>query len=150
MSHWHLGTHHAVYSKQWEAARALPPWRHCQLAREAVISAARPSTPSSCCRRFHYFFFLNSSVRGPFAPLWVPPGWHWTHAYLRHLSPLGGPDVHAVASSLACLPEVDAGRCGRRAASGARLPVDILGGHAGKSAAQTPNAGCRMPPHATL
>jgi hypothetical protein len=34
-----------------------------------------------------YFIFLNSSVKGPFLPAWVPPEWHWTAAYLSAFQP---------------------------------------------------------------
>lgn len=44
--------------------------------------------------RYKYFIFLNSSVKGPFLPTWVPPEWHWTTAYLAAFEPpstaLGG------------------------------------------------------------
>lgn len=60
--------------------------------------------------QYKYFVFLNSSVKGPFFPAWVPDSWHWTHAYLKLMSPT----VHAVGSSLVCLPEVDAGGPGPR------------------------------------
>ena len=56
---------------------------------------------------FKYFIFLNSSVKGPFWP-------HWTHAYLRMFSSGGDGNVHAVGSSLVCLPRVDAGGPGPR------------------------------------
>ena len=35
----------------------------------------------------------------------MPADWHWTHAYLARF----GKDIHAVASSLVCLPASDAG-----------------------------------------
>ncbi|KIZ07406.1 hypothetical protein MNEG_0542 [Monoraphidium neglectum] len=74
--------------------------------------------------RYKYFVFLNSSVKGPFYPPWVPPGWHWTHAYLARM----GREVHAVGSSLVCLPEADAGGPGPRLESWAfALDQDGLG-----------------------
>jgi hypothetical protein len=93
---------------------------------------------------YKYFIFLNSSVKGPFLPAWTPPEWHWTTAYLSAFqtepSNLGGtsgsdsrasafpgysqsnflaahtsvPPVHAVSSSLVCLPADDAGGPGPR------------------------------------
>ncbi|KAI8466619.1 MAG: hypothetical protein J3K34DRAFT_524403 [Monoraphidium minutum] len=73
---------------------------------------------------YKYFIFLNSSVKGPFFPAWVPPGWHWSHAFLG----LMGPEVHAVGSSLVCLPEADAGGPGPRLESWAfALDQDGLG-----------------------
>lgn len=57
------------------------------------------------CSKYKYFIFLNSSVRGPFVPPYMPEGWQWTRAYTDRL--VG--DVKAVSSSLVCLPEVDAG-----------------------------------------
>ncbi len=67
----------------------------------------RPGRPNRPNRRRHYkfFFMLNSSARGPFYPSYMPRGWHWLHAYLERFEG----DVHAVASSLVCLPEMDAG-----------------------------------------
>ncbi len=56
-------------------------------------------------RKYRYFIFLNSSVRGPFYPSYMPPGWQWTQAYTDRL--VG--DIKLVGSSLVCLPEVDAG-----------------------------------------
>lgn len=44
--------------------------------------------------KYKYFIFLNSSVKGPYLPPWVPPEWHWTYAYLAAFEPpptaLGG------------------------------------------------------------
>lgn len=56
-------------------------------------------------RAYSYFIFLNSSVRGPFYPSYMPRGWHWPDAYLDRFSA----DVRMVASSIACLPRMDAG-----------------------------------------
>uniref|UniRef100_A0A383VTR6 Uncharacterized protein n=1 Tax=Tetradesmus obliquus TaxID=3088 RepID=A0A383VTR6_TETOB len=86
--------------------------------------------------RYKYFIFLNSSVKGPFLPAWTPPEWHWTAAYLAAFQPppttiqsghasaallpgfrsagSGGPPVHAVSSSLVCLPPDDAAGPGPR------------------------------------
>jgi hypothetical protein len=59
-------------------------------------------------RSYKYFIFLNSSVRGPFYPTYMPPEWQWTRAYTDRL--IG--DVKVVSSSLVCLPTVDAGGFG--------------------------------------
>jgi hypothetical protein len=86
--------------------------------------------------RYKYFIFLNSSVKGPFLPAWTPPEWHWTAAYLAAFQPpptaiqsghssaallpgfrsigSNGPPVHAVSSSLVCLPPDDAAGPGPR------------------------------------
>ena len=40
----------------------------------------------------------------------MPTDWHWTHAYLERFTG----DIHAVSSSLVCLPEIDAGGPGPR------------------------------------
>jgi hypothetical protein len=61
-------------------------------------------------RKYKYFIFLNSSVRGPFMPAYMPDNWQWTRAYTDRL--VG--DVRAVSSSLVCLPEVDAGAATRK------------------------------------
>jgi hypothetical protein len=89
---------------------------------------------------YKYFIFLNSSVKGPFLPLWLPPFWHWTASYLAAFQPeqaasgatdpraaafpgypqtnllaaTAAPPVHAVSSSLVCLPADDAGGPGPR------------------------------------
>ena len=73
-------------------------------------------------RRYKYFIFLNSSVRGPFLPTYMPPQWQWTRAYTDRL--VG--DVKAVSSSLVCLPEVDAGGYGPKLESWA-FAVDQAG-----------------------
>lgn len=62
-------------------------------------------------RRYRYFMFLNSSVRGPFYPSFQPQGWAWPRAFTDRLSA----DVKVVASSIVCLPEVDAGGFGPKA-----------------------------------
>ena len=54
---------------------------------------------------YKYFIFLNSSVRGPFWPAYMPPDWSWTRAYTDRLRGR----VKVVSSSLVCLPEIDAG-----------------------------------------
>ena len=61
-------------------------------------------------RLYKYFLFLNSSVRGPFYPSWVPAHWHWPDAFLDRLTS----QVKAVAASLTCLPAVDVGGPGPR------------------------------------
>ena len=70
-------------------------------------------------RRYRYFMFLNSSVRGPFYPSYQPRGWSWPRAFTDRL----GADVKVVASSIVCLPQMDAGGLGpkaRRSALGSR------------------------------
>ncbi|PNH02581.1 hypothetical protein TSOC_011428, partial [Tetrabaena socialis] len=57
---------------------------------------------------FAYYFLLNSSVKGPFYPSYFPDTWHWTDAYISRF----GGMIHAVGSSLVCLPDVDAGEYG--------------------------------------
>ncbi|KAK9842595.1 hypothetical protein WJX81_008112 [Elliptochloris bilobata] len=64
-------------------------------------------------RRYRYFMFLNSSVRGPFYPSYQPAGWSWPRAFTDRLSA----DVKVVASSIVCLPEVDAGGFGPKVES---------------------------------
>ncbi len=74
--------------------------------------------------RYRFFIFLNSSVRGPYVPAYMPPGWQWTRAFTDRL---GGPgDVRGVSSSLVCLPEVDAGGRGPRMESWA-FALDQIG-----------------------
>ena len=64
-------------------------------------------------RRYKYFIFLNSSVRGPFYPSYMPEGWQWTMAYTQRF--IG--DVRLVSSSIVCLPPVDAGGYGPKVES---------------------------------
>lgn len=58
--------------------------------------------------KYKYFIFLNSSVRGPFFPSYMPIGWQWTQAYTERFRG----DVAAVSSSIVCLPEEDSGGYG--------------------------------------
>ncbi|GAX85977.1 hypothetical protein CEUSTIGMA_g13393.t1 [Chlamydomonas eustigma] len=73
-------------------------------------------------RLFRYFIMINSSAKGPFQPAYMPPDWHWTHAYLVRFKG----DIHAVASSMVCLPTEDEGGPGPRIESWA-YAVDQLG-----------------------
>lgn len=57
---------------------------------------------------YKYFILLNSSVRGPFVPAYMPNLWQWPNAYIDRL--VG--DVKAVSSSLVCLPSADLGGFG--------------------------------------
>ena len=59
-------------------------------------------------KAYQFFIFLNSSVRGPFFPSYMPKHWQWPDAFVDRLSP----EVKIVASSLVCLPAVDAGGLG--------------------------------------
>lgn len=36
--------------------------------------------------KYKHFIFLNSSVRGPFVPNYLPPGWQWTQAFTARLT----------------------------------------------------------------
>ena len=36
--------------------------------------------------KYAHYIFLNSSVRGPFVPMFMPPGWQWTLAFTSGLS----------------------------------------------------------------
>lgn len=72
-------------------------------------------------RLYAYFIFLNSSVRGPFYPAYMPPGWAWTRAYLDRFVD----DVRAVSSSLVCLPPEDAGGYGAKLESWA-FALDVV------------------------
>ncbi|KAK9814261.1 hypothetical protein WJX72_003056 [[Myrmecia] bisecta] len=56
-------------------------------------------------RRYKYFIFLNSSVRGPFFPSFMPPQWHWTRGYTDQLRG----ELKLVGASLVCLPTIDHG-----------------------------------------
>lgn len=57
---------------------------------------------------YKYFIFLNSSVKGPFNPIYMPGSWQWTMAYT---DPLKG-DVKAVGATIVCLPASDGGGLG--------------------------------------
>jgi len=75
--------------------------------------------------RYRFFIFLNSSVRGPFIPSYLPAGWHWPRAFTDRLSE----DVKIAASSIVCLPGVDIGGLGPRA----RVPRGPLPSHNGQA-----------------
>ena len=64
-------------------------------------------------RQYRYFIFLNSSVRGPFFPSFMPPAWQWTRAYTDRITDT----IKVVSSSLVCLPTVDAGGFGPKVES---------------------------------
>ena len=36
--------------------------------------------------KYKHFIFLNSSVRGPFVPNYLPRGWQWTQAFTARLT----------------------------------------------------------------
>lgn len=82
-------------------------------ANEGMDFAAHNATISYVTARnrlekYKYFFLLNSSIRGPFFPSYMPPGWQWTQAFTDRLRN----SVGVVSSSIVCLPEVDAGGYG--------------------------------------
>ena len=100
-------------------------------ANEGMDFAAHNTTITylTAVRRLHrysYFFLLNSSIRGPFVPSYMPPGWQWTQAFIDRLVS----NVGVVSSSLVCLPEEDAGGPGPKleswAAATHRRGLDIL------------------------
>ncbi|KAK2080663.1 hypothetical protein QBZ16_000517 [Prototheca wickerhamii] len=100
-------------------------------ANEGMDFAAHNTTITylTALRRLHrysYFFLLNSSIRGPFVPSYMPPGWQWTQAFIDRLVS----NVGVVSSSLVCLPEEDAGGPGPKleswAAATHRRGLDIL------------------------
>ena len=64
-------------------------------------------------KQYKYFIFLNSSIRGPFYPSYMPLGWQWTMAYTQRFRG----DVKLVSSSLVCLPQLDAGGFGPKVES---------------------------------
>jgi hypothetical protein len=72
--------------------------------------------------KYKYVVFLNSSIRGPFMPSYMPTNWLWPMAYISKLQG----DVHAVSSSIVCLPEVDEGGPGPRLESWA-FATDVVG-----------------------
>ena len=53
--------------------------------------------------KYRYFFFVNSSVKGPFIPKYYP--FHWSEPFLSRISA----ETKAVSSSIVCLPSADAG-----------------------------------------
>lgn len=59
---------------------------------------------------YRFFVLLNSSVKGPFFPSWVPKNWQWTNGFTDRLTS----SVKAVGSSLTCLPALDMGGPGPR------------------------------------
>lgn len=75
-------------------------------------------------QKYKYFIFLNSSVKGPFFPSYMPAGWQWTDAFIERLEG----DVRGVSSSLVCLPHEDAGGYGAKMESWA-FALDTQGGN---------------------
>ena len=71
---------------------------------------------------YKYFIFLNSSVRGPFHPSFMPIGWQWPDAFVSRL----GKMIHLVASSIVCLPAEDAGGYGPKAGPLASLHMRFI------------------------
>ena len=70
---------------------------------------------------YKFFVFLNSSVKGPFFPTWVPRDWRWTSGFTDRLTS----SVKAVGSSLTCLPALDLGGPGPRLESWAFAVDDV-------------------------
>ena len=64
-------------------------------------------------KRFSFYIFLNSSVRGPFYPSYMPSDWQWTQAFTARLTGR----VKVVSSSLVCLPDADKSGPGPRVES---------------------------------
>ena len=73
-------------------------------------------------QNYKFFILLNSSVKGPFFPSWVPKHWRWTSGFTDRLTA----SIKAVASSLTCLPALDLGGPGPRLESWA-FAVDNIG-----------------------
>ena len=73
---------------------------------------------------YKYFIFLNSSVRGPFYPSYMPVGWQWPDAFVSRLDK----QIRLVASSIVCLPAEDAGGYGPRVEQSATLPTELMSG----------------------
>ena len=74
---------------------------------------------------YGYFLFLNSSIKGPLFPLYMPASWHWSSAFTSFFSS----NIHGVSSALVCLPSADAGGPGPRMESWA-FALDSIGLHA--------------------
>ncbi|CAL8465839.1 g5375 [Coccomyxa elongata] len=70
---------------------------------------------------YNTYFFINSSVRGPFFPSYMGQAWQWTQAFTERMDD----DVRVVASSLVCLPGMDAGGYGPKVESWA-FAVDLV------------------------
>ena len=77
-------------------------------------------------QNYKFFIFLNSSVKGPFFPNWVPKNWRWTSGFTDRLTSF----TKAVGSSLTCLPPLDLGGPGPRLESWAfavdNVAMDVL------------------------
>jgi len=56
-------------------------------------------------KRYAYFVFINSSLRGPFMPKWSPPGLHYTDTLTGFFR--DNPKVKLAGSYISCLPEVE-------------------------------------------
>ena len=60
--------------------------------------------------KYKFIIFLNPSVVGPILPKYWPENLHWTHVFASRLKE----NVHAVGTSIVCLPESDRGGLGPR------------------------------------
>lgn len=72
--------------------------------RQPGLAPSPPPTARcvSLCSRYKYFIFLNSSIKGPFVPNYMPQGWQWTQVGRRiHPSELHSCSVARVPCRLA-------------------------------------------------
>jgi len=108
-----FGAHNA--SLAWAAADASGGRR---AAAPPPSAAPPPALALAAAARFGYafFIFLNSSVRGPFVPAYLPAGWHWSRAFTDGLArdgcaggqEEGGEDAPPPSTSSSCLPPAEA------------------------------------------
>lgn len=56
------------------------------------------SCGGGACRAFEYFLLINSSVRGPFLPTYLPSEVHWTQIFTSKLTA----DTKLVGSTINC------------------------------------------------
>ena len=67
-------------------------------------------TMKSNGRKFDFHIFLNGGVMGPFTPVYMPPTWHWTQAFVERFSER----VKLVGTSIVCLTHDGSGHTGPR------------------------------------
>lgn len=71
---------------------------------------------------YDYYFFMNSGVIGPIVPRYLSDEFHWSTTFIRKLTG----DVKLVGTTIACLPQHDAGGYGPKV-EGFFFATDAIG-----------------------
>jgi hypothetical protein len=93
--------------------------------------ASGEEVASALASLYAFFFFVNSSARGPFLPSYLPPSWSWPVPFTSRLTGR----VRLASAALVCLPPTDAGGPGPRAESWAfaLTPAGLADGVGGRA-----------------